>query len=174
MAEKEEKQDRSVHINGPVINTPINTGKMENVTMNITASDVKITIPLVSIDKIYLEKMPKEYAESLQAFTADLNQELQKTDVPAKTIQELQSSANEVAKETADIKLDANASVLKKISIRAKLTKLARVILKASPKYATRLVSMTPLAPFSGLIGEAFENIVATAIKEEPANNKKS
>jgi hypothetical protein len=168
MGEKEEKvtQDRSVHIGRDANVAVINPGEIKNST--VTASGTGYTTTqTITIDKMYLEKMPKEYAESLQAFTADLNKHLNEADIPAKTVERLQSSANEVAKETADIKPETGVSPLKKISIGAKLANLAKTVVKASPKYAETIVAMTPLAPFSKLVGEAFEKLVDEVLKEE-------
>jgi len=175
MDEKEEKmtQDKSQHVGGSAIGTIMNTGNFKDNTVKVSGT-YTTTAQTITIDKMYLKKMPKEYSDSLQSLTTDLNKQLEKENVSTEAVKELQSSANEVAKETAELKPGASVSSLKKISLSTKLAKFARAIVKASPKFAEKIVSMTPLAPFSELIGDAFEKIVADVLKENPATNQTS
>jgi hypothetical protein len=165
------KEDRSIHIGGSVSDSVINPGEIKNANIYIAKRDVNVsTTRTISIDKIYLEKMPKEYSESLKKFTDDLNQDLEKADVQPKDVEQLQASATEVAKETVDIKPREDVSFEKKNKIGNTLIGLARSLVKASPSIAEKVASMTPLAPFSKLIGESFGKIVNSLLKEKKSD----
>ena len=164
MNEKEdssEKVDRSVKARD-IAGSFVSTGKIEksNIIVASPGSSVSL-VRTITIDKAFLDKMPQEYAKSLQEFSDTVNQELEKEDVPQDKIVELQNSANEVAKEMADVKPDEEIGISKKIGIGGKLVGLAKSLVKASPKIAETIASMTPLAPFSKIIGGAFEKLVA-------------
>jgi hypothetical protein len=169
MGEKEEKvtQDKSVHIGGGVTGGVIVTGTVEGSTVTASGTSYTTTTQTITIDKMYLEKMPKEYADSLQEFTNDINKDLEKTKVPTKDMEQLQASANEVAKEVVDVKPGEDVPFEKKNSLGAKLIGFAKSLVKAAPDIAEKVASMTPLAPFSKLIGEGFERLVASALKEK-------
>ena len=47
-----------------------------------------------------------------------------------------------------------------------KLSNLAKAVVKACPKFAQTILSMTPLAPISGLVGTAFDKLVSAYLKE--------
>jgi hypothetical protein len=124
----------------------------ENLSMNVT------------VDNKFLEKMPKEYADSLQNFTNLLNSQLQAEKIQSAAVTPIQNKMNELAEETAKLE-EKTADENKKLSIRERLKGVAMAIVKASPKIAKTLVSFTPLAPFSELVGETFESMVQNAVK---------
>jgi hypothetical protein len=168
MGEKEEKvtQDKSVHIGGAAAGDVIVTGTVEGSTVTASGTSYTTTTQTITIDKMILEKMPTEYRESLQKFTDEVNKDLAKEEVQLEDMKQLQASANEVAKEMADIKPEEGVSFEKRTSISTKLIGLARALVKASPKIAEKIISGTPLAPFSKLVGKGFEKIVARLLKE--------
>jgi hypothetical protein len=156
-----EKDDRSVKAGGNIVGSFVNTGEIKESTVSMVSTTSVSEIRTITIDKAYLDKMPQEYAKSLEEFSDSVNKELEKEKVPQDKIAELQTSANEVAKEMADVKPDKEISFKKKTSLSNKLLGLAKSLVSASPKIAETIASMTPLAPFSKVIGEAFEKLVA-------------
>lgn len=170
-----EKEEKSINIGGSAINASINTGNIKNSNIQINAGDLNVsTIRTIGVDKMILEKMPKEYAASLQKFIEDLNCDIEKTSIPQKEMEQLQTSTTEVAKEMTDVMPEKGVPLMKKHRIATKLIDLAKNLVKASPSIAEKVASMTPLAPFSKLIGESFEKIVAEVLKEFPTRNKTS
>jgi hypothetical protein len=120
-----------------------------NVNMNST----------VTVDPKYLEAMAKQYAESLLNFTSRLNIELQKENVQTQAVANIQTQINELAQETpklAEKTVDDN----RKSSIKEKLKAVIVAVAKASPKIAKTILTFTPLAPFSELVGETIESLV--------------
>ena len=153
------------------ITSPLNTGDQNNVRIDVDTSGMQVTSSqTITIDKMYLDKMPTEYAESLKTFTSELNQNIEKAQIAPKDVKQLQESANAVAKEAADIKLGEEED--KKYSLGDKLSDLAQKLVKAAPGFAEKIVSMTPLAPFSKIIGEGFEKIVGRYLKKEQQPTK--
>lgn len=166
--EKEEKvtQDKSIHVNGPITGVVINTGNIEDSSVTTSGTSYVITTQTITIDKMDLEKMPKEYADSLQAFTADLNKHLADEKASSAAVKNLQDNTTDLAKEIVDVKQGVPISEPKKFTIGIRLSNLAKAVVKACPKFAQTIVSMTPLAPISGLVGTAFDKLVAYYLKE--------
>ena len=111
--------------------------------------------------------MPKEYAQSLQEVITNINKELEKGKIPSENVAPLQDSANELAKEMVSIKPEKGISFEKKNSISSKLIVFAKALVRASPKIAETVISLTPLAPFSRAVGTTFEEIVKSNLKEK-------
>src|SRR5215210_405257 len=162
------KDDRSVHINGPVTSSPLYTGEFkESVTTTYSGPTTVNVADSITINKEYLQRMPQEYASSLEQLTNKINEELKKENVPPEKVAPLQESANDLAKELTDVKQPQTVPFEKKNSIGSKLVKFGKAIARASPTIARIVVGMTPLAPISGLVGEAFDKIVEHALEEE-------
>lgn len=166
-----EKEDRSVHISGPVTNTPISSGEFHgNVTYNYSGTTEVNVADSITINKEYLQKMPQEYATSLEQLTNKINEQLKKEKVAPEKVVPLQESVNDLAKELTDVKQaqqPQTVSFEKKNTIGTKLVKFGKAIARASPTIASTVVGMTPLAPISGLVGEAFDKIIEHALEEE-------
>jgi hypothetical protein len=163
-----EKEDRSVHINGPVTNSPLSSGEFHGpVTYNYSGTTEVNVADSITVNKEYLQRMPQEYAESLEQLTTKINEELKKEKVPPEKVAPLQESANDLAKELSDVKQSQSVSFEKKHSITDRFIKFSKAVARASPTIARTVVGMTPLAPISGLVGEAFEKIVENTLEEE-------
>lgn len=132
-------------------------------TSNIITKEVTGTI---NINIRQLEKMPNEYAKSLQVFSENVNEQLKKHNIPPERVAPVQESINELAKEIEDVKPEVKVGIDKKISIEAKLKTVTARLLKLLPKSAETIATFTPLAPFSKLIGQSVEEIVNTIQKE--------
>src|SRR5215210_3048189 len=99
----ENEDDRGFHISGPVTNSPLSTGEFHGpVTYNYSGSTEVNVADSITINKQYLERMPQEYAASLEQLTEKINEELKKEKVPPEKVAPLQESANELAKELTD------------------------------------------------------------------------
>jgi len=132
-------------------------------TSNIITKEVTGTI---NINIRQLEKMPNEYAKSLQVFSENVSEQLKKHNIPPERVAPVQESINELAKEIEDVKPEVKVGIDKKISIEAKLKTVTARLLKLLPKTAETIATFTPLAPFSKLIGQSVEEIVNTIQKE--------
>ncbi len=119
----------------------------------------------ITIENSLLENMSKEYKESLQQFVANLNNEFQNEKSPIEEGKSIQAKVNELADATTKLK-DAIVDEDKKQGIRNKLKDVAVALARASPNVAKTIINLTPLAPFSQLIGDTFENMVQTALKK--------
>jgi hypothetical protein len=119
----------------------------------------------ITIENRLLENMSKEYKDSLQLFIANLNNEFQNEKSPIEEGKQIQAKVNELADATTKLK-DAIVDEDKKQGIRNRLKDIAITLARASPNVAKTIVNLTPLAPFSQLIGETFENMIQTALKK--------
>jgi hypothetical protein len=165
-----EKDDRSVHINGPVTNSPLSSGEFHgSVNINYSGTTEVNVADSITVNKEYLQSMPPEYAVSLEHLMNRINEELKKEKIPPDKVAPLQESANELAKELSDVKQPQPEKVPfdKRNTIGSKLVKFGKAVATASPTLARIVVGMTPLAPISGLVGEAFDKIVEHALEEE-------
>lgn len=115
---------------------------------------------ILVINSQQLARMPDEYANSLQAFSETVNQQLKKHKVPPERVAPVQESINQLAKEIEDVKKVEEIGYAKKTDIKAKLAAVAEALMKILPKTAETIVAFTPLAPFSKLIGEGVEEMV--------------
>lgn len=156
---------------GRDISGKVFTGDIEGGVIIDDSKNKSTTISSISIDNKYLTKMPPEYAEGLKKFSETVNNNLQRENVDSDAIAQLQENTNEVAKELADIKQGEVVKFNKKTGIRAKLAKMAENLVKMSPKIAQTVINFTPLAPLSGLIGEAFENMVKAVLDEQSSTS---
>jgi hypothetical protein len=136
---------------------------------------VVVTNDSITINKAYLERMPAEYARSLETLTSKINEELEKQKLPHDKLLLLQESANDLAKELTDIRPQQMEKIPfeKRNAIGSKLIKLGRAMARTSPTTARTVIGMTPLSPISALVGEGFDKIVEHALEEEgPQENK--
>jgi hypothetical protein len=161
-------EDRSVHINGPVTNSPLSSGNFQGpVSFNYSGTTEVNVADSITINKEYLQKMPQEYATSLEQLTQKINEEIKKEQLPPEKVAPLQESANELAKELSDVKQPPAVPFEKKNTIGSKLVRFGKAIARASPTIGRIVIGMTPLAPISGLVGEAFDKIVEHSLAEE-------
>jgi hypothetical protein len=119
-----------------------------------------ISVGAVTVGDQQLQKIPKEYADSLKAFTDAINQQFKAYNVPADKVAEVQKNVDEFSKELDGIKPGLEPGVIKKTSLKSKLIDIAKTVLPILPKTLQVLTAFTPLAPFSGLIGEDTQILV--------------
>jgi hypothetical protein len=164
----EKDGDRSVNITGAVTNSPISSGEFHGpVTYNYSGTTEVNVADSITINKEYIQRMPQEYAASFEQLTQKINEELKKEKLPPEKVVPLQESANDLAKELSDVKQPQAVSFEKKNSIASKFIKFGKAIARASPTIARIVIGMTPLAPISGLVGEAFDKIIEHSLEEE-------
>jgi hypothetical protein len=130
---------------------------------DVLSGDIKTKT--ITIDKFYLDKMPKEYANSLQDFCKEINEQLEKEEtVSDKKIEEVKGDLNEAAKEMAEVKPDEKGIVTipksNRMSIGSKFSAALEKLVDISPKIAETVSSCIPiLSPFSKVIGESIEKL---------------
>lgn len=120
----------------------------------------------IIIEQQQLTKIPNEYMKSLQAFSEAINAQFKKHNISQEKAAPVQESINELVKEVEGIKPEQKIDIEKKEDIKAKITKVAVRLLNVLPKGAEVVAALTPLAPFSKIIGKGAEEIVK-AIQEE-------
>lgn len=121
----------------------------------------------ISIDLGQLEKIPKEYADSLKAFLDAINQQLEANNVPSDKVAEIQKNVDEFSKELEGVNPGQDPGIVKKSNLKSKLMNIAKAMLIILPKTVPAVLSaFTPLQPFSQLIGEDTEMLVKAIQKE--------
>ena len=164
----EKDGDRSVHISGPLTNSPISSGNFQGpVTYSYSGSTEVNVADSITINKESLKRMRLQYAESLEQLTAKINEEIKREKLPPEKVAPLQESANDLAKELTDVKEPQAVPYEKRNSIGSKLVKFGKAIARASPTIARIVIGMTPLAPIGELLGRGFDKIVKHALEEE-------
>jgi hypothetical protein len=143
---------------GNVKGDVIGTGASGIIAKNISGN--------ISIGAQQLEKMPDEYAKSLEAFTENINQLLQKYQVSQEQIAPVQQVIEEFTQEVATVEPDEKVDYVKEISLKSKLVSAAAGLAKLLPKGVEVVAAFTPLAPFSKLIGEAVDVVVSNVVKK--------
>lgn len=124
----------------------------------------------VQVGQGTLQEVPDEYAQSLQAFQDAINQQLQALRVPPEQVAPVQESVQALAEEARSVQPDQPLDWKKKRGIGDALRGIAAGLLQVLPRTAETIAAMTPLAPFSRLIGEGLEKVVAEVRGEpEPA-----
>lgn len=122
----------------------------------------------VQISEGTLQQVPNAYAESLKAFQDSVNQQLQALNAPPEAVAPVTESVQALAEEVKDVQPEQPLDWKKKRSIGDALRGIAAGLLHVMPKAAQTIAAMTPLAPFSALIGEGLEKVVAE-VRGEPA-----
>jgi hypothetical protein len=116
----------------------------------------------ISINEQQLASMPKEYADSLKAFM----EQIKNYNIPPEQIKPIQDGINDLTKEVEGVKPEEKVSTVKQKALNSKFSIFVEKVLKVLPKTAETVVTFTPLAPFSKLIGEGVEQLVQTIQKD--------
>lgn len=125
----------------------------------------------VQVGEGTLREVPNEYAESLKAFQDAINQQLQALAAPPQVVAPVQESVQALAEEAKAIQPGQPLDWKKKRGIGDALRGIAAGLLQVLPRTAEMIAAMTPLAPFSKLIGEGLEKVVAEVRGDpEPAS----
>ena len=121
----------------------------------------------ISIGPEQLQKIPREYADSLKAFTDALNQQFRANNVSLDNVAQVQKNVDDFSKELEGVKPGQDPGIIKKSNLKSKLINIARAALTMLPKTVPAVLSaFTPLQPFSQLIGEDTEILVKAVQKE--------
>jgi hypothetical protein len=111
-----------------------------------------------------VKELKEFYAESLKAFSDTLNQQLKGQQVPEDKVKEVNDTLKDFAQEVQDVKPgeENNINPGKRRVLDGKFGSVIRSVLKVLPT-AARIGSslFVPLAPFSSVIGETVEKVVA-------------
>jgi hypothetical protein len=116
---------------------------------------------VIKLEEKYLDKMHKEYADSLKRFVEQINKQLQEEKVPSKKVAPIQENLNEAAKELEGFNPDEEIPTSKEYSIGGKFSAAIEGLLDVSPQIAETVVSCIPiLSAFSKPIGKGVETII--------------
>lgn len=109
---------------------------------------------------------PSEYVQGVQAFAKNVDEQIKAVSAPPEAVKPLQEATGELAQEAAKIEPEQPVSVSRKMTIRARLYAVAEGLLRVVPRTAEAVAALTPLAPFSKLIGEGLEEVVKAVAGE--------
>ena len=123
----------------------------------------------VQVGEGTLREVPNEYAQSLKAFQEAINQQLQALAAPPAVVAPVQEAVQALAEEARAVQPDQPLGWKKKRGIGDALRRIAAGLLQVLPRTAETIAAMTPLAPFSKLIGEGLEKVVAEVRGEQGA-----
>ena len=125
-----------------------------------------ISVGSVSVNDQQLQKIPKEYADGLKAFTDAINQQFKSNNVPTDKVAEVQKNVDDFSKELEGVKPGQDPGIVKKSNLKTKLINIAKAALTILPKTLQVITAFTPLAPFSGLIGEDTQALIKAVQNE--------
>jgi hypothetical protein len=121
----------------------------------------------ISVGEQQLQTIPKEYGDSIIAFTDALNQQFKANNTPADKVAEVQRNVNEFTKELEGTQPGQDPSIIKKSNLKSKLLNIAKAALPIlSETVPVALSAFTPLQPFGPLIGEDIQTLVKAVQKE--------
>jgi hypothetical protein len=130
---------------------------------DVINSKVENTSTIGGVKNINVQQLES----SLKDFVDKVSMEAQQEEnIPAEEAKTFQTKVNELARTTKDLNNGVNQE--KKRTIRDRLKSVAVSLVKMSPKIARTIIGFTPLAPFSNLIGESFDNMVKAALDGKP------
>jgi flagellar hook-length control protein FliK len=135
---------------------------------NLISKKILVGSDTINVSQQELSKIPAPtYANALKDFSESINDKLTGKHIPEEQVKEVNNNLNELAKEVQDIKPGEEKQITptKKSSLNGKFESVIRTVLKVLPTTARIASSFTPLAPFSSLIGETVEKVVADYTK---------
>jgi hypothetical protein len=119
----------------------------------------------IVINSSYLAQMPENYKNSLVELADTINKEIKKEDIHVGVATLVNDSVNKLAEATTKLNT-GEVNREKKETIRERLKGVATALVKMSPKIARTILNVTPLAPFSNLVEEAFNSMVKAALPD--------
>jgi hypothetical protein len=128
----------------------------------------KITIGgSININKNILDDTDPQFKNSIDEFEKIINEKLKDITVPQDSKKALQENVEKLAKEVKDVKPDQVIKDEDKVdSIKSYMINIADKIVELSPDIAESIASITPLAPFSKVIGKG-TSFIAERIKKK-------
>jgi hypothetical protein len=153
-------------VQGDVIGMNI-SGSHHNIGKYVYSASDSATININSQQLV--SQIPKEYADSIKAFTDAINQQFKANNVQPEHVQTVGKDIEEFTKGLEGVKpgQEGNIGVIKRNDLKTKFINIAKNVLKVLPKTAAAVALFNPLsAPFSPIIGEATQYLVEGIQKE--------
>jgi hypothetical protein len=132
---------------------------------NIVGKQVNVASGL-HLNPAQLARLPQEYATSLTAFSAAVNQQLAAHHIPAEQVAPVQKEVEALVKDVEEIPADKPVAIVRKAGITTRLAAIAKGLLKILPQTAETVAAFTPLAPFSKLIGTGVDEVIKSVQEE--------
>ena len=155
--------DRSIDISG-------NSGDIIGVGISGDGNIIGKNITIggsININKSILNNTDPQFKNSIEEFEKIINEKLKDIPVPEDSKKALQENVEKLAKEVKDVKPDQVLQDEDRVdSIKSYLVNIADKIVELSPDIAESIASMTPLAPFSKVIGKG-TSFIAERIKKK-------
>jgi hypothetical protein len=151
------ENNEGVYISG--VQGDVIGGKVSG-TGNIVGKDITLS-GTINISNSRLEKIPSEYAKALKDFSENVNRRFIANHIPPQEVEPIEKEINDLAKDVEEIKNVEAVSPVQKRILNGKFAGIMEKVIKVLPKAAEVAATFTPLAPFSKLIGESVEKIVA-------------
>ena len=152
------------------INTSENTGDTIGVGISGDGNIIGKYITVggsINIDKNILNNTDPQFKNSIEEFEKTINEKLKGIPVPENSKNALQENVDKLSKEVKNVKPDELLQDEDKIdSIKSYLINIADKTIELSPDIAESIASMTPLAPFSKVIGKG-TSFIAERIKKK-------
>ena len=152
------------------INISDNTGDTIGVGIsgdgNIIGKDITIGGSII-VNKNVLNSIDPQFKNSIEEFEKLINEKFKDIPVPQEGKRYLQENVEKLAQEVKDVKPDSIVQNEDKVdSIKSYLVNIADKIVELSPDIAESVASMTPLSPFSKVIGKGV-GYIAERIKKK-------
>jgi hypothetical protein len=114
----------------------------------------------IKIKKKTLMNLPEEYASALTGFRKNLNKEINQERIPEEGAKELQHEVDTLVDEMTSAGADQLLAEDQKSGLRNRLRSIGATLKKHLPSAAEAAAAMTPLAPFSKIIGESVGDLL--------------
>ena len=132
---------------------------------NIIGKNITIGDSII-INKNVLNSIDPQFNNSIEKFEKIINEKFNDIQVPQEGKRYLQENVEKLAQEVTDVKPDSLSQDEDKIdSIKSYLVNISDKIVELSPDIAESVASMTPLSPFSKVIGKGV-GFIAERIKK--------
>jgi|WetSurMetagenome_2_1015567.scaffolds.fasta_scaffold13151_6 hypothetical protein len=130
---------------------------------NVVLSQARNSV--VSINTQQFSNLSGDLSQALQAFTGEVNKQMQIYKVPPEEVSQLRQSIVELGKEAEGVE-SGKVKGVKKAGIKAKLMAVGERLCKNLPKTVETIALFTPLAPFAHLIGETIGDLMKEVQEE--------
>jgi hypothetical protein len=121
----------------------------------------------ININKNILNNTDPQFKNSIEEFEKIINEKLRGIPVPEDSKKALQENVERLVKEVKGVKPDQVLQDEDRVdSIKSYMVNIADKIVELSPDIAESIASMTPLAPFSKVIGKGV-GFIADRIKKK-------
>jgi hypothetical protein len=124
------------------------------------------SVTTIKIKKKTLKNLPEEYASALSDFQKNLNREIEQERIAGEGAAELQQEVDALVEEAASVPATVLAETdhplpdEKKTGLRNRLRSIGAALKRHLPSAAEAAAAMTPLAPFSKIIGESVGDLL--------------